>query len=74
MELKVYLKSSKISQRKFSDSLGIHYMHLSKIIRRERRPSANLALRIQEATGGKVPVMELLYPGKQTGKGAEPQM
>lgn len=62
MELKNYLQESKISQRTFSKSLGIHYMHLSNIIRKERRPSVALALKIEQATAGAVTRLELLYP------------
>lgn len=65
MSLRTYLKDNKISQRKFSVSLGIHYMHLNNILRSERKPSAALALRIEQATGGAVSRMELLYPKKK---------
>jgi len=62
MELKTYLKQSKILQLHFSAQIGIHYMYLNKIINHTRIPSPRLALRIQEATGGAVTVLELLYP------------
>ena len=62
MELREYLKTSKRSRRALSDSIGVHYMHLSNIIRGARRPSPSLALRIEEATGGQVTRLELLYP------------
>jgi len=39
-----------------------HPVHMSDILRGRRRPSPDLALRISEATGGAVTVMELLFP------------
>jgi len=62
MNLKAYLKSSNISRRAFSESLGIHYMHLSNILRKCRRPSPELALKIERVTGGAVTLKELLFP------------
>jgi len=62
MELKEYLKQSKIKRQSFSDDLKIHYMHLNNIIRKTRRPSADLALRIEQATNGAVTLRELLFP------------
>jgi plasmid maintenance system antidote protein VapI len=65
MEIKEYLKESNVSRRQFSEKLGIHYMHLNNLIRKERKPSRDLALRIEEATGGAVTRMELLYPAEK---------
>lgn len=42
--------------------LGIHNVYFNAIVNNRRTPSKNLALRIQEATGGSVTVMELLFP------------
>ncbi|MBP7231352.1 MAG: helix-turn-helix domain-containing protein [Syntrophaceae bacterium] len=36
--------------------------HMSYVLNKQRRPSPDLALRISEATGGEVSVMELLFP------------
>jgi plasmid maintenance system antidote protein VapI len=62
MNLKQYLQTSDTKRKDFCSSLGIHYQHLNNILRGKRNPSADLALRIEEATGGAVTRMELLYP------------
>lgn len=64
--LQNYLNDSKITQRKFSESLGIHYMYLNQIVNGTRRPSPNLALRIEQATDGQVTLRELLFPVQST--------
>lgn len=60
--LQDYLNNFKITQRKFSESLGIHYMYLNQIANGIRRPSPELALKIEQATDGQVTLRELLFP------------
>ena len=50
--------------------VGVHQSLITHINKGRRKPSPPLALRIQEATGGAVTVMELLYPEK--GQGEKP--
>lgn len=61
MKLKNYLKKHGDSV-KMARVLGIHNVYFNAIVNNRRTPSKNLALRIQEATGGEVTVMELLFP------------
>jgi DNA-binding transcriptional regulator YdaS (Cro superfamily) len=60
MKLKEYLKTS--SNEELAEKIGstANYVHLLKY--NQRRPSPELALKIEKATGGKVTVLELLYP------------
>ncbi len=65
MKLKTYLVDRGISQRKFSEILGIHYMYLNMIINRKRRPSPSLAARIEKETDGAINFRELLLDGER---------
>jgi len=62
MKLKLYLSTNKKSQVAFSNEVGVGHIYLNAIIRGRRKPSPSLALRIEEATGGAVSRLELLYP------------
>lgn len=67
------LKSHQKNQLEFAREIGIHHVYLNSIIKGRRRPSPDLALRIEEATGGAVTRMELLYPEeKEQNKGGQP--
>lgn len=66
MKLKSYLFINKKSQVAFSNEVGVGHIYLNAIIQGRRKPSPALALRIEEATGGVVSRMELLYPEQQT--------
>ena len=61
MDLCTFLKTTDTSQVDFAAILGTGQSTISMIINGYRRPSPRLALRIQDATRGKVTVMELLY-------------
>ncbi|PKN20911.1 MAG: hypothetical protein CVU71_03790 [Deltaproteobacteria bacterium HGW-Deltaproteobacteria-6] len=67
MQINEYLKNNNISQVAFSKTVKTGHIYLNAIVRGRRTPSPPLALRISEATGGAVTVMELLFP---TTKGA----
>ncbi len=62
MELKEFLKDGRIRQNRFAEIIAISKNYLSEIVNKKRRPSPDLALRIEEATCGKVDRLELLYP------------
>lgn len=62
MKLTDWLKSSGMTQCEFANLLGVHESHVSRFMRGERRPSPDLALRIEVVTSGAVSRMALLYP------------
>ena len=63
MKLKEFVSAHGAS-KKLAASIGVHHVYMNALVNNRRRPSPRLALRIQEATGGAVTVMELLYPDK----------
>ena len=66
MHLKEWIRSQDaVNQEDMADSLGITREYFNGIANRRNRPSPDLAKRIEEATGGKVTRMELLYPGEK---------
>jgi len=64
MKLKTYLTKHGASKA-MAEQLGIHHVYMNALVNNRRRPSPRLALRISEATGGAVSVMELLFPDGQ---------
>jgi len=60
MNLKDYLKSK--DKSKFAKQIGTTKNYLNLLIYGIRRPSPELAKKIEEATHGKVSRWELLYP------------
>jgi DNA-binding transcriptional regulator YdaS (Cro superfamily) len=64
MRLKDYLKKKKIGVTAFASKAGLKQPHLSLIANGKRRPSPDIALKIEQATGGIVTIRELLYPEK----------
>ena len=61
-----YLKKNGIDQSTFASKVGCNQSHISLICKGARRPSPELALKIQEATGGRITVLALLYPTNST--------
>lgn len=61
MDLKTYIKMAKVIQNDLAQQVGCRQPTISQIVTGTRRPSPDLAMRIQQATGGQVTVMELLY-------------
>ena len=59
-------------QKDMARRLAVSQEHLSYVANRHRRPSPDLALKIQEATGGDVTVLELLYPEQTADPGPVP--
>jgi DNA-binding transcriptional regulator YdaS (Cro superfamily) len=62
MTLKMYLERKKLSRRVFSEKVGISQSLLCLILQGKRNVTPKIALRIEQATGGKVDRLELLYP------------
>lgn len=64
MNLRQYLKKKNLKIKSFCDEndLQKQYGYIRHIINGRKRPSPDMALRIEKATGGKVDRLELLYP------------
>jgi DNA-binding XRE family transcriptional regulator len=56
--LREYLEKAKITQKDFADIIEVKQATVSRLASQAMLPSLNLALRIELATGGKVPVSE----------------
>ena len=54
--LTTFLTETNTSQAKLSEALGISRGHMSLLVSGERKPSLDLAVAIERATGGAVPV------------------
>ena len=60
--IKEFCKENKIRQRELARQSDISAAYMTQIIKGQRRPTPPVALRIQNATGGKVGVLQILYP------------
>ncbi len=60
MKLKDYLKGK--SREEFAAKVKTTKNYINLLACNSRRPSAELALKIEKATDGEVTCMELLYP------------
>jgi DNA-binding transcriptional regulator YdaS (Cro superfamily) len=60
--LKQWQNQNKISNRALAKNVDVHESFISKYHKSLRGFSPSTALRIEEATGGAVSCMELLYP------------
>lgn len=65
-----YRQTKKMSQRAFSEAIGIHQSVLSKFESGKATPSLKTALDIQNATAGAVPV-DIWIEKEQTDEAAE---
>jgi DNA-binding transcriptional regulator YdaS (Cro superfamily) len=54
--------NTQIDKTKLAEECGVSRRYIDYIFQGLRRPSPPLALRIEQATGGAVTRMELLYP------------
>ena len=64
MSLKEYLKKTSISRKNFSELINVSVGQVDQLCY-GRRPSPELARRIELATGGAVSRMEQLYPDER---------
>lgn len=62
MKLSEYLKSKNMTGQQFADVVGCGQPMISLMTNGERRPSPELALRIEQVTNGAVTLRELLFP------------
>jgi transcriptional regulator with XRE-family HTH domain len=65
MRLSEYLSKNKIKLNRFAEDAGLKQPYASLIKNGHKRPSPDVALRIEQATNGEVTVLELLYPNKE---------
>lgn len=66
MRLRKYLDRNGLTQTKFAESLDVSGVYFNKIVNGKRTPSKKLALKIEQMTGGKVRLRELLFPSTHT--------
>jgi DNA-binding transcriptional regulator YdaS (Cro superfamily) len=64
MILKEWQQENKINNKELSRILGIDESHVSYINNGHRRPSPELARKIEQVTMGRVTLVELLFPDK----------
>jgi len=64
MDLKEYLKGR--SREEFAKQIGTTKNYLNLLVCRSRRPSPELAFKIEQITGGVVDRMALLYPNQES--------
>ena len=64
MDLKTYCKVENIKFNELARKLGLSAPFITQIIKGDRRPSPEIAQKIEEKTGGQVTRMELLYPNE----------
>ena len=62
MKLENYLKYKNLTITAFAAISEVSQPFLSLIIKNKRRPSPEMALKIEKATSGEVTVLELLFP------------
>ena len=62
MNIKTYCKKHKLKFKDFATLSEIAPAYVTQLIRGQRRPSPDLALKIEQATNGEVTRDELLFP------------
>ena len=65
MNLKLWQLKNKVTDTQLSRLVGIHQSMICHYHAGRRRPSPEVALRIEEATGGEVTLREILFPDKR---------
>lgn len=65
--MRQYLKKNNLKIKSFCDENGLKdsYNYIRHIINGRKRPSPDMALKIERATKGKVDRLELLYPNSK---------
>jgi len=66
MKLSEYLSENKIKLSRFAEDAGLKQPYASLIKNGHKRPSPDVALRIEQATGGSVTLRELLFPDQES--------
>lgn len=65
--IKKYCRMNKVLIKDLAFNVEVRPVYLSQIIMGRRRPSPDLSLRIEKATGGAVTIKELLFPKNTNG-------
>jgi len=60
MDLEKYIKSRKISYRKFAKLVGINHAAIFRYAKKTSTPSLKIAIKINEVTKGVVPMASLI--------------
>ncbi len=60
MDLKEYLDVHRITYKEFSERLGINRQSLQNVVYGNKKPSLDLAIKIEELTKGQITPRELL--------------
>lgn len=63
MKLGEYLKQNNVSQEELANRCGVTRCFVNRMIKGEKHASAEVALKIHEATGKAVPLEILVAPG-----------
>lgn len=64
MKLIDYLKQQNISYSDFAKQINVTASYITYILQNKRRPSPEIALKIEQVTEGRVSRIEVLYPGE----------
>lgn len=60
MDLKEYLEDKRLTYREFAEKLGIRTQSLQSVVYGSKKPSLDLAVKIEELTGGAITPKDLL--------------
>lgn len=61
MDVKKYLDEKRLTYREFAEKLGIRIQYLQSIAYGKRKPSLDLAVKIEELTNGELTPKDLLH-------------
>lgn len=61
MDLKKYLDNKRLTYAEFANQLGIHTHSLHNVVYGKKKPSLDLAVKIEELTDGEITAKDLLY-------------
>ena len=62
MKLAEYLRKNNITHGEFACMVGVQRPHITHILNGRKNPSIELAVRIEDATNGKVTLKDLMNP------------
>jgi|GEM_PF-2553286 DNA-binding transcriptional regulator YdaS (Cro superfamily) len=54
-----FMDKTKSNQKKLAEELGVNHIHLNAVLNGRVKPSINLALEIEKASGGKYRAVDL---------------
>jgi len=62
MKFKAYIEENQVNLKSLAEDLGVSHNYVTYLRDNKRRPSPQLALKIETITNGQVSRLELLYP------------